>query len=381
MTTELGPLTGRAYPVAMPDVGEREVELTSDAVRSTWISSTGRYLEEFESRFARACEVEHAIAVANGTVALHLALVALGIGPGDEVIVPSLTYIASANAITYTGATPVFADVRADTWCIDPDHVSALVTPRTRAILPVHLYGTPCDMGALQEIATRHGLAIVEDAAEAPFASWNGTPTGGLGTIGTFSFFGNKILSSGEGGAVTTNDTALASRLRLLRGQGMDPNRRYYFPIVGYNYRLTNVAGALLCAQLDRRHELVLRRRRLFDTYDRLFRQDDRFELQTVPPLASRAPWLYSVLTAAGQGPVRDSLMAGLGERAVETRPLFIPLHQLPPYAVGRHSSLPVTEDLSSRGFSLPTSSTYSPDDAVEVVRRLREVMEADLCA
>jgi perosamine synthetase len=365
----------RRFPVALPDVGELEIEYAAAAVRSTWISSVGEYLDQFESEFAAACGVEHAIAVANGTVALHLALSALGVGPGDEVIVPSLTYIASVNSITYTGATPVFADVDPDTWCIDPAHVESLIGPRTRGIIPVHLYGNPADMTRLRQIATRHDLFLVEDAAEAPFATVNEVPTGGLGDVGTFSFFGNKILTSGEGGAVTTNDSRLAERLRLLRGQGMDPHRRYFFPVVGYNYRLTNVAAALLCAQMSRREEMMGRRHVLFGCYDETFVEDIRFQLQQVPVGATRSPWLYTLLVTKEGGVDRDEVMARLGTMGVETRPIFIPIHTLPPYQHLRGDQLSVTEDLAARGFSLPTSSAFTASDGRQIVARLLSVL------
>lgn len=362
------------YPVACPDISELEIEAAADAVRSTWISSIGPHLEEFEATFAEACGVEHAIAVANGTVAMHVALEALGIGPGDEVIVPSLTYIATANTVRYTGATPVFADVSPNTWCLDPDHVASLVGPRTSAIVAVHLYGHPADMDALAKIARAHGLALLEDAAEAPFATYRGSATGGLGDVAGFSFFGNKIITCGEGGAVTTSDSRLAARVRLLRGQGMDPDRRYYFPVVGYNYRLTNVAASILCAQMTRKEQLISRRDQLFAAYDHAFAKMGAIELQPVAPWATRAPWLYTILLRDGDID-RDNVMALLSADGVDSRPIFIPLHTLPPYEDAARDPLPVTEDLASRGLSLPTSSIWGPEVAQEVARRLERIV------
>ena len=364
----------RRYPVACPDISELEIEAAADTVRSTWISSIGPRLEEFETSFAEACGVEHAIAVANGTVAMHVALEALRIGPGDEVIVPSLTYIATANTVRYTGATPVFADVSPDTWCLDPDHVASLIGPRTVAIVAVHLYGHPADMDALGEIARAHGLALLEDAAEAPFATYRGRTTGGLGAVAGFSFFGNKIITCGEGGAVTTNDSHLAERVRLLRGQGMDPDRRYFFPVVGYNYRLTNVAASILCAQMSRKKELLARRDQLFAAYDSAFADMGAIELQPVAPWATRAPWLYTILLR-GEGLDRDDVMSRLSADGVDSRPMFIPLHTLPPYQDPAGEPLPVTDDLAKRGLSLPTSSIWGPEDAREVARRLGRIL------
>jgi perosamine synthetase len=216
---------GRIF-VAQPMLTGNELRYVSECVQSTWISSSGPFIERFEKSFAEFCDARHAIVTSNGTTALHLALVALGIGTGDEVIVPALTYIASANAVKYCGATPVFADSDPVTMTIDPVDAAAKITPRTKAIMPVHLYGHPAEMDRINALAARHGLAIVEDAAEAHGALCNGRKVGSLGNCGVFSFFGNKIITTGEGGAVVTNDDRLAAKLRLYRGQGMDPERR-----------------------------------------------------------------------------------------------------------------------------------------------------------
>ena len=239
-------------PVAAPDLTGNEESYVVEAIRSSWISSTGPFVQRFEKEFAALCGHAPAIGVANGTMALHLALLTLDLRPGDEVLVPSLTYIATANAVRYCGAEPVFVDVDPQTWCIDPKQLEARITRRTEGIIPVHLYGHPADMDAINHVAATHGLWVVEDAAEAHFARYKGRPTGSLARIGVFSFYGNKVLTSGEGGAITLDDPALEQRARLLKGQGVDPERRYFFPITGYNYRLTNLACAILCAQLER---------------------------------------------------------------------------------------------------------------------------------
>ena len=366
----------KRYPVGSPDIGGLEEANVLDAVRSTWVSSTGKYLDEFESRFAAACDVEYAVACANGTVALHLALSALGLGPGDEVIVPSLTYVATANTVTYTGATPIFCDVSRNTWCMDPSDVAARITRRTKAIVAVHLYGHPADMAGLAEIASRAGIVLIEDAAEAPFATFQGRKTGSLGLMAAFSFYGNKIITSGEGGAVTTDDTALAQKLRLLRGQGMDPDRRYFFPVVGFNYRMTNVAAAMLCAQLDRLDKLLSRRSDVYATYSHAFSSVASLELQQVAPDVTRAPWMFTLLLNSELGPQRDFIMKSLDSAGVETRPIFYQLHRLPPYQDGAAAPLQVTDDLARRGFSLPTTSLMSVDDAREVASRLLTILE-----
>ena len=221
----------RRIPVAAPVLGGREREYVLDCLDTTWISSTGKYVTAFEEGFAEFCGVPHAVACCNGTVAVHLALLAAGVGPGDEVIVPTLTYVASVNPVVYAGATPVFVDAEPATWNMDPAAVAAAVTARTKAIVAVHLYGHPADMDPILATAREHGIFVVEDAAEAHGAEYKGRRAGGLGDVATFSFYGNKIITTGEGGMVTTDDEALAARIRQLRGQGQDPERRYWFPV------------------------------------------------------------------------------------------------------------------------------------------------------
>jgi perosamine synthetase len=366
---------GDHVPVSAPDLSEVESANVADAVRSTWISSTGRFLDEFEREFGARCQAEHVIPVSNGTVALHLVLEALGVTSGDEVIVPSMTYIATANAVTYCGARPVFVDVSPDTWGIDPEAVAAAITSRTVAIIAVHLYGHPADMDALRVVADRHGLALVEDAAEAPFATYKGRRTGSLGNAATFSFYGNKVVTSGEGGAVTTNDAELAGRMRLLRGQGMDPERRYWFPIVGYNYRLTNVAAALLCAQLSRVGSMLERRHALYAEYDDHLCDAPGVTLQPKAEWAETTPWLYGVLLADGK--IRDEVAKVLADQRIETRPFFVPIHSLPPYEGHDAGDLTVTQRLGACGLSLPTSSTFDPSVATRVSQSLLAALDS----
>jgi len=357
-----------AIPLAQPDLSDVESAYVNHALATSWIASTGEFLERFEAEFADLCGTRHALAVSNGTVALHLALLGLAIGPGDEVIVPSLTYIASVNAITYVGATPVFVDVDPVSWCLDPALAAAAITDRTRAIMAVHLYGQPADMDAFAALAAAHSLTVIEDAAEAPLAEYRGRPTGSLGAGGTFSFYGNKILTSGEGGALTTNDDELAARMKLFRGQGMDLSRRYFFPVIGYNYRLTNIAGALLCAQLSRRAHLMERRKDVYTRYTAHLSDVAGIEMQRDVPQQTRAPWLFSILVNPEFGRTRDELANTLAAQGIETRPFFIPIHTLPPYVDPAGTlDLPVTVRLGQRGLNLPTFSQMTGDqvDAV----------------
>lgn len=356
-------------PISKPSLSELEARYVNDALDSTWISSTGRFIDQFEELFAvEVAHSRHALTVTNGTVALHLAMAALDVGPGDEVIVPSLTYIATANAVRYMGAKPVFADVQPGSWCLDPQSVAALVGPRTVGIIAVHLYGHPADMDALQGIADRHGLWLVEDAAEAPFATYKGLRVGSLGDVGTFSFYGNKLISSGEGGAVTTNQSAIAERMRLLRGQGMDPQRRYYFPVIGYNFRMTNVAAAILVGQIERREELLAARRNAYRQYQELFSGCPAIGLQPVMDWAVVSPWLFCVTVEEEQ---RDAVASDLQRRGIETRPFFVPLHTLPPYQDASRGDLGVTESLAASGLNLPTFAGITEEEIQRVATSL----------
>ena len=362
--------------LAAPDLSGNEERYVVDAVRSSWISSTGAYVDRFEREFATLCEAYAAVSVANGTAALHLALLALDTRPGDEILVPSLTYVAAANACRYVGAEPVLVDVDRETWCIDPQRVAERIGPRTKGIIAVHLYGHPADMDELGRVASEHGLWIVEDAAEAHLATYRGRPVGALATLGTFSFYGNKVLTSGEGGAVVLRDDRLEASVRLLRGQGMDPRRRYFFPVVGYNYRLTNVACALLCAQLEQRAEIMRRRREICALYRELLEDVPGIEFQPVATWAKPSPWLFCIaVDEASFGRSRDELLGLLGREGIETRPFFVPLHMLPPYEEAsrkRRDDLRVSERLGATGANLPTHVGLSDQDVGRVADAVR---------
>jgi perosamine synthetase len=372
----LGPAGRRFIPVAAPVLAGREKEYVADCMESGWISSGGKYVERFEAAFAEFCGVRHAVACCNGTVALHAALAALGVGPGDEVIVPTLTFVATANAVTYCGARPVFVDSEPATWNLDPALVEAKVTPRTKGIVAVHLYGHPAEMDALREVAGRRGLFLLEDAAEAHGALYKGRPAGSLGDAAAFSFYANKIIATGEGGMVTTDDDALAARVRLLRGQGMDSERRYWFPVIGYNYRMMNLPAAIGLAQLERADWHTGRRREVAAAYQSLLRGVSRLRWQGESEWARHAYWMFTVVLGHETPAGRDALMARLHERGVETRPVFYPVHLLPPYreAAGGEE-FPVAERLARRGVSLPTWAGLSFEEISYVCDSLRECL------
>jgi perosamine synthetase len=359
-------------PVAAPVLAGREKEYVADCMESGWISSAGKYVELFEAEFAKFCGVRHAVSCCNGTAALHLALAALGVGPGDEVIVPTLTFVATANAVTYCGARPVFADSEPETWNLDPAHVASKITPRTKGIVAVHLYGNPAEMDALRALASRHGLFLLEDAAEAHGALYRDGRAGSLGDVAAFSFYGNKIIATGEGGMVTTDDDALAARVRLLRGQGMDSERRYWFHVVGYNYRMMNIPAAIGLAQLEQADWHMGRRREVAADYRRMLEGVRGLDWQAEREWARHAYWMFTVMLGDETADCRDRLMARLQEDGVETRPVFYPVHALPPYReASRGEEFPVAESLARRGVSLPTWAGLSRDDLSYVCERL----------
>jgi perosamine synthetase len=304
-----------------------------------------------------------------------LAVHCLDIGPGDEVIVPTFTYIASVNAIAQTGATPIFAESRHSDWLIDPTKIEALITPHTKAILPVHLYGAVCDMPAIVEIARKHGLRVIEDCAESLGATLHGQHTGTFGDIGTFSFFGNKTITAGEGGAVIAADRALSQRLRIVKGQGQSLTRRYWHEELGFNYRMTNVAAAIGFAQSERLPQILARKRRIAKRYRTLL-SDLPVTFQKLDPGVAGSEWLVSMLLPRGCD--RARLMADMAEQLVETRPVFFCAHHMPTYVdLSASVRSPVAEDVAARGISLPSYPTLTEQDQQRVVVALARALAA----
>lgn len=371
------------YPVSRPSFGVAEIAGVARALDQGQLSQ-GPAVRQFEADFAAAIGARYAIATMNGTVALHLALAALGIGPGDEVLVPALTFVATANAVTYCGATPVICDVDPATWCLSPDEVRRLGTPRTRAIIPVHLYGNLADVPRLaraaRDLEVRYGhaagtIAIVEDAAQAHGATLNGCYAGTLGRLGTFSFYGNKILTTGEGGMVVTNDAALAERCYLLRGQGMDPDRRYYHPVLGYNYRMTELQGALGVGQVADFAAHVEARRQIRKWYRAaLDKTGIEFVWQQAIPGSDPAWWLNTLLLPAQVVP--EAAAAALLYRGIETRPAFICLHHLPMYQQASGARPLVNAEMIAEGaLSFPTYRGLTEADVEEICQTLLGVL------
>src|SRR3990167_9244741 len=324
--------------VAQPKMVGNERKYVLDCLDTNWISSNGKYIGAFEAAFAAFCGVKHAVAANNGTTALHLALVALGLQPGDEVIVPTVTYIATANAVTYCGAKPVFVDVSPDTLNINPAAIRGKISPRTKGIIAVHLYGHPADMDAINATARDCNLWVLEDAAEAHGAEVNG----------------NKIITTGEGGMITNDDDELAARLRLFRGQGMDPKRRYWFPVVGYNYRMTNIQAAIGLAQMEGVATALAERESLACWYaEALSNLTDRILLPVQAEGAKHVFWMYTIFLRNGGEKERDAVMQCLDGLGIETRPVFYPMHVLPPNQ--EDTAYPVADLWAQRGINLPT--------------------------
>jgi perosamine synthetase len=359
-------------PVSRPALIGKEKEYIMDCLESSWISSNGKYIELFEKGFAEYIGIKHALSCCNGTVALHLALLALGIGLGDEVIVPTLTFVATANAVRYTGGTIVLADSEPDTWNIDSEKIEALITKKTKAIIPVPLYGHPCDMDAIIEIAKKHGLYVVEDAAEALGARYRGRMCGSIADISTYSFYGNKTLTTGEGGMVVTNNDELAANVRLFKGQGMDPKRRYWFPVVGYNYRMTNIEAAIGLAQLENIEKFLAKRRQIAEWYNENLKGIRGITLPIEQDYAVHSYWMYSILVEKDYGKSRDDTMAMLAENGVETRPVFYPMHVMPVYKEDS-DRLKCAEEIASKGINLPTFYELEEDDVRYIATLLRE--------
>jgi perosamine synthetase len=338
-------------PIYQPWLAGKEKEYVIDCLESNWISSKGKYVNKFETSFAEYVNIRHALTVSNGTVALHLALLTLGIGAGDEVIVPTLTYIASVNSIVYTGAIPVFADSLADTWQIDPEDIRRKITPQTKAIMVVHLYGHPCDMDQIMAIANENHLFVIEDCAEAFGSRYKEKHVGVFGDIATFSFYGNKTITTGEGGMVVTNDETLFDRALHLRSQGLAKYRQYWHDIIGYNYRMTNICAAIGLAQLERVTEIIQKKRLVAEWYQAAMKEIPvEFHKQSENVIHSY--WMCSLLVP--QTTLRDPLRQFLEDNGIETRPVFYPVHTMPMYSQ-KYQRLPAAENIGWKGINLPS--------------------------
>jgi perosamine synthetase len=362
--------------VCEPVISGRELEYVTDAINTGWISSSGGYVEKFEQGFAEYLGVEHAVTVTSGTAALHLALVAAGVGPGDEVIIPAFTMVATAAAVCYTGAKPVLVDAEAGSWNLDPAEVSRKLTSRTKALLPVHIYGHACDMDALLRVTADQKICIIEDAAEAIGSEYRGRRCGSIGDMACFSFFANKLITTGEGGMVTTSDAALADRLRYFKNLAFPRSgpRRYFHEDIGFNYRMPNLLAAFGLGQLECVDAYLANRRRNALQYNALLKGQRGI---TTPPeldYTLNSYWMYGILIEDDFGISRDDVVSALAAAKIETRTFFISMHRQPAlarYGCDVSEAYPVTDALSQKGLYLPSGSGLTSEQIERVASTL----------
>jgi perosamine synthetase len=367
-----------------PSIGERELEYVTEAVRSGWISSAGRFISEFEAGWAAYCGRRHGVAVSNGTAALHAAAVALGLQQGDEVVMPTFTIVSCVTAVLETGATPVLVDAEPETWCMDTSLVETALTERTKAVMPVHIYGHPVDMDPLLALARDRELAVLEDAAEAHGAEYRSScddtwrRCGSFGDLSCFSFYANKLVTTGEGGMVVTDDDALAARLRSLRNLGFHAGRRFHHEELGLNLRLTNLQAALGVAQLDRMDSIVARKQEMGQRYRAALGEVDGIELQVERPWARSVYWMFGVVVDEQTGLDAARFAELLLERNVETRPFFLGMHEQPALhnlGLFRGEQHPVAERLARQGLYVPSGMALTDSQVDAVCDAVRSVL------
>lgn len=366
------------YQVSKPVLQGNERAYVIDAIDSGWISSSGKYIEKFEESVSEFLGIEGGIAVSSGTTALHLACEALGVKRGMKVIVPAFTYVANANAVSYCGGTPIFADCDPDTWNVTLHTIDQVWTSKTVGVILVHLYGLPAPVDKIKELCNQRGVWLIEDCAEAFGASILGKKVGSFGDVSTFSFYGNKIISTGEGGMVFAKDAAIRKKIRVLKGQGMIPGKSYWHPEIGYNYRLTNVASAIGYGQMEDVEYHLAERVRIAETYMNYLRPlRDRGIIQFPAHQEGyeNVYWLFSILMTEESDINRDDLSnILLKDYGIETRPFFVPMHKLPMYS-REGIALPVSESVSKQGLNLPTYSGLSNENIKEITGAIKELI------
>ncbi|MFN4355700.1 DegT/DnrJ/EryC1/StrS family aminotransferase [Parvibaculum sp.] len=369
-------------PVAGPWVTEREIAYVADAARNAWFSNHYEYNRRFEEAFAAYVGVKHAVSLPHCTAAIHLSLAAAGIGPGDEVIVPDVTWIASVAPVVYVGATPIFADIKKDTWCIDPRSVETATTARTKAIIGVDLYGSMADWSELRRIAERHGLLLIEDAAEALGSEYGGRKAGALGDTGVFSFHGSKTLTTGEGGMFVTNDDHLHQRVMTLRDHGRPPGDKLFLNTeVGFKYKMSALQAAFGLAQIERVEELIARKREIFNWYRETLNGLDGITLNAEPQGTLNSYWMVTVIPEPSFGLDKFALMDGFRGRKIDTRPFFSPLSSLPAFADRPASSAhmpaqPVGETIAKYGVNLPSGYHMTEELVQRVADALKQILK-----
>lgn len=362
-------------PLCIPEVKGNEWKYIKECLDANWVSSVGSYVDKFENDFANYLSSTSAIVTMNGTAALELALRTLGVGEGDEVIVSSLTFISPVNAIRYVGADPVFVDVCRDTWVMDADKIEDLITTKTKAIIPVHIYGHPVDMDKVMEIAKKHNLFVIEDATESLGSIHKDKASGTIGHMGCFSFNGNKLITTGAGGMLVTNDEDLSKRAKYLSTQTKTvlENGAFYHEEVGYNFRMPNVLAAMGCAQLENVDEYIKDKREHASIYNKLLKDIKGIRLPIEKEGCKNVYWLYSVIVEEEYYIDRDKLIKKLKDNGVDSRPFFMPVHKMPPYKDCRHGDMRVTDEVAMRGINLPSSVGIKTDDISFICNLLRK--------
>jgi perosamine synthetase len=372
-------------PVAGPSITQKEIDYVTDAVTNAWYGNANIYHERFEKAFAEYLGLRHAMTLPSCTSAIHLALLAMGVGPGDEVVVPDVTWIASAAPITYVGATPVFADIDEHTWCLSAKSVEACITPRTRAIIPVDLYGNMPDMDAIEEVARRRGIAILEDAAEAIGSEYKGRKAGSFGDASAFSFHGSKTLTTGEGGMLVTNDDKLFERARFLRDHGRKPGDKMFFNHeVAYKYKMSSMQAALGLAQLERVEELLEQKRRIFKWYEEELNDVEGITLNYGAPDTSPVYWMVTIVLDPKFALTKESLMEKMSERNIDCRPFFHPLSAIPAYrdtdqAREARARNQVSYRITPYGLNLPSALNMTEGKIRVVCETLREILQCSV--
>lgn len=372
-------------PVNEPLLGNEEFTKVLACLKTNWISSQGKYLTQFEEKFAHYCGLNYGISTTSGTTALHLALAAAGVGPGDEVLIPTFTMAATAFAVRYCGATPVLIDSEPETFNMDPERVSSYLRKqekrgkvKVKVILPVHMYGHPVDMDPLLIMADRFSIAVIEDAAEAHGAEYKGKKCGSFGAFGCFSFYANKIITTGEGGMVITNDPRLADKARRLKDLAHSPGKRFLHTDLGFNYRMTNLQAALGVAQLKKINSHIGKKRRMAQAYGKGLKNISGLRLPIEKPWAKSVYWMYGILVEKEFGCSRDQLMDRLKKKGIDTRSFFVPMHRQPVFSgrggkVKKFGPYPVAEKLSEEGFYLPSGLTISTEQIEYICRQIKK--------
>lgn len=358
-------------PLCIPEIKGNEWQYIKDCLDTNWVSSAGSYVDKFEQDFATYVKAEKAVVTVNGTAALELALRSVGIGNGDEVIVSSLTFISPVNTIKYVGAEPVFVDVCRDTYVMDAEKIEKLITSKTKAILPIHIYGHSVDMDKVMELANKYNLYVIEDATESLGSLYKGKATGTIGHIGCFSFNGNKLITTGAGGMLVTNDEKLAERAKFLSTQTkvVTDNKAFYHPEVGFNYRMPNLLAAMGCAQLEKIDEYIEAKREHASFYNEKLKNIKGITLPEEKEWCKNVYWLYSILIEDDYKISRDELVEKLGSSGIESRPFFMPVHDMPPYRDCRHGDMSVTNEIAAKGINLPSSVGLTKDEIRNVCK------------